>query len=172
MPGESIQAYEALQIYLKQGAGRSLDSAYRESKGVQKGNAPGRWCQWSVQWYWVERAREWDNDRIARRRELEREESDRAYRERLRKYHERLEKVANQLINVAEDGLEKLHQAVKEMEPGELDPNRLAPNIKSIGDAIDKAGLMIERALGVEDVARGLDGLSVEEEDTGDGTNA
>jgi len=58
--GESAQAYAAFRVYRDMGAARSLDAAWRVSKGDQKSNAPGRWRDWSTRWSWVERATAYD----------------------------------------------------------------------------------------------------------------
>lgn len=73
-PGESDAAYAAFVSYRDVGPGRTVDEAYRRSKGVgaegaprdqqeTKGGAraPGRWREWAKEWSWKDRATAYDN---------------------------------------------------------------------------------------------------------------
>lgn len=64
LPGESSQAHEAFEQYLKLGARRSLATLARTRKGLQPGTGtvavPGRLKLWSSRWRWQERAEAWD----------------------------------------------------------------------------------------------------------------
>lgn len=63
--GESAAAYQAFQVYLNLGAGRTVKAAYdaRHSKGTPKAPSkavPGAWKGWSSKHSWVQRASSWD----------------------------------------------------------------------------------------------------------------
>lgn len=61
--GESAKAYEAFQAYLNLGSARSLNTAYRQSRGLQegvKGATSGRWVRWCGRHRWVMRAKAFD----------------------------------------------------------------------------------------------------------------
>lgn len=55
-PGESAQAFEALQLYLQLRADRSLDAVARKC-----GKNRSLLSRWSQKWEWVNRAREYDD---------------------------------------------------------------------------------------------------------------
>lgn len=87
-----------------------------------------------------------------------------AYKEKLRKHSERMQRVGNLLIEVATLGLEKLKVAVEAIDPEELSRNRLPGGVRALAGALNTGSDVCERALGVEDVARGLDELAEETE--------
>jgi hypothetical protein len=67
-PDEPEQAYVGFLFNRNLGPNRSLSRAYRRyvtetglaPKGTEPEQAPGQWRQFSVQFDWVHRAREWD----------------------------------------------------------------------------------------------------------------
>lgn len=61
-PDESAQAFAAFKLYRDAGASRSVDAAYRASKGLQESikRAPGRWREWSLVFDWAHRASVYD----------------------------------------------------------------------------------------------------------------
>lgn len=65
LKSESALAYAAFCIYRDLGPDRSLDAAWQKRNAELGGlrpslNCPGYWQRWSVQWKWVDRAREFD----------------------------------------------------------------------------------------------------------------
>lgn len=59
-PNESEAAYARFLAYRNLGPARSLDAAYRVTKGDESLQAPGSWAQESARFEWVRRASEWD----------------------------------------------------------------------------------------------------------------
>jgi hypothetical protein len=55
--GESHKAFDAFQLYLKQGPGRSVVSVAQACK-----KSPSLVWRWSSRWNWMERAKAYDND--------------------------------------------------------------------------------------------------------------
>lgn len=64
LPDEPSEAYARFLIYRNLGASRSLDSAYKTTTEVSKGNkkyrAPGQWRDDCVKYEWVQRSLAWD----------------------------------------------------------------------------------------------------------------
>jgi hypothetical protein len=83
LDGESARAFAAFSTYRDSGALRSLAAAWQKHNG-DLGKAPtkcpGCWKRWSVQWQWVERARQFDIKVDALKRE--------AYAARIRQFEE------------------------------------------------------------------------------------
>jgi hypothetical protein len=68
LPDESTKAFDAFQVYLKLGGGRSLDACSRAIKWPRTGHdeatkghkRPGNFGVWSDRYAWVSRAAAWD----------------------------------------------------------------------------------------------------------------
>jgi hypothetical protein len=89
LKAESARAFAAFCTYRDLGPGRSLLAAWQQHNSDAGATrlsrkCPGQWQRWSVRWQWVERAREFDVEldavkreaRAARYRQLEQERAD------------------------------------------------------------------------------------------------
>jgi hypothetical protein len=92
IPGESAKAYEAFSIYRDMGVGRSLQSAWQNSKneeskkGEQKRSktVPGYWKQWSTKYKWRSRCKAYDDHQAEIKRKIKEEEGNGQYRLEIR----------------------------------------------------------------------------------------
>ena len=100
-PGETSTAYAAFCIYRDLGPGRSLDAAYAQAQGLQKGDkrASGHFQRWHRDYAWHSRAEAFDAflDEAKRQAEVE-------------KWKQRGEELAEQQWAVAMAMLEKAQQ--------------------------------------------------------------
>jgi hypothetical protein len=62
LPNEPAAAYVPFLIYRNLGPGRTLERAYRATKGVRRCRVPGSWQRESVAFQWADRASAWDVD--------------------------------------------------------------------------------------------------------------
>ena len=109
-PKESVQAYEAFYLYLRMGEKRTLRKVEQE---LNKSHALiGRW---SSVWNWVERSRDYDNQK-------RREEFDEACREQ--------RKMQNRQIQTAMLMQKKALEALREVDIEGLTPNAILRLIK------------------------------------------
>ena len=64
---EPITAYRRFLVYRNLGPGRTLEKAYRATKGNkgQQESPPGSWTRNTTQYNWVERATAWDIEQMS-----------------------------------------------------------------------------------------------------------
>lgn len=92
MPKETTKAFAAFCTYRDMGPERSMNKAYRVSKGCQKGakRVTGTWQKWARQWQWVERVRSYDEhlDRLVQEESEKRakEQGERISKLRMKRY--------------------------------------------------------------------------------------
>ena len=106
LEGEGVKAYEAFSVYLELGEERSIRAV---AKQLNKSTTLiGRW---SRTYQWVERTAAYDVDVQ-------------------RKAHAQAVKMANRHISIALKLQEKALQALKDMDPSEIDPKNLVAFIR------------------------------------------
>jgi hypothetical protein len=69
---EPARAFAAFSLYRDLGPSRSLTGAWEKhcyDTGAAQAKCPGHWQRWSVQWQWVERARQFDIELDSLKRE-------------------------------------------------------------------------------------------------------
>lgn len=103
--GESLQAYEAFDLYCKMGAGRSIRKVAQEL-----GKSQPLMSRWSSKWKWQQRSREYD-------KELKRQEFEEA-RKAAKKMQERQIQTAMLLQKKAVQALDKLN--IEDLKPQDI----------------------------------------------------
>lgn len=154
LPGEAKRdkPWQAFCLYRDMGESRTLKKVAN-----QLGKSLPLMERWSREFHWIERVRAFDNDQEIRRRNRELERRDAEYEQKLQQYREVLEKSSMKAFAGINKGLIKLSAKLDNLDPEEIPTRQLFASIKALTDSITKAGEAWATALGVEDVARGLD---------------
>lgn len=72
-PNESARAFAAFCLYRDLGPNRSLVNAYRLQKGCERATISGCWSRWRKKYYWKDRAKAFDHERVVELREARRQ---------------------------------------------------------------------------------------------------
>ena len=152
---ESAVAYKAFCTYRDLGPSRSLDEAYRQHTGQQKGNkrATGHWTRWYSKFEWRARAEAYD----AHLELLARRDREAAYIKDLQNLQDRQKKLAQATLGAAIHLLQKAGERLRKLEAGDIDTKTL-PSYFRAADAITEAATNAEAtALGLHELITLLD---------------
>jgi hypothetical protein len=141
--GESSQAFEAFDLYLKMGAERSLRKVAQELH-----KSCTLISRWNTAWSWQSRCREYDNA-------LKREEFAKAKKEQ--------KKMQDRQILIASLMQQKAVEALKSLDPGSLKPGEILRFITE-GAKLETASMMAKTQQTASDA--GSDGQSATLADT------
>lgn len=102
-PKESIRAYEAFCVYRDMGKARSLDNAYCIYRGIAEGSkrAKSFFRAWSVEFRWVDRCKDYEDDQEKIRREELQSKNSAEYNAKIEKYRKQTETMGMNTIQVA-----------------------------------------------------------------------
>lgn len=148
MPDEGSAAYAAFCAYRDLGVGRSLERAYRATKGQDKGHVSGRWTLWAKAYNWRDRAEAYDvhMERQARR------EKEAAHLKALEEHRDRQRKLGIANIDAATNVLIKINERLKTLEPDEISVKHLPAFMRAAADMAEKGGNAEADSLGVDQV--------------------
>ncbi len=144
---ETAKAYTAFCLYRDLGSGRSLDAAFAQAKGCQKGvkRVSGFWQRWSRDHAWKNRAEAYD----AHLELLSRREREAAYMKDMEAMRQRQKKLSLATFNAAISLLHKAMQRLQALDAADIDPGKLPAYFRA-------AAAVAEMATNAEAVALGL----------------
>jgi len=153
---ESIQAYLAFVVYRDLRADRSIDAAYRASRGQQDGNkrASGQFTEWSQQFEWKVRAEAYDAYMERRIREKLEADTVGGYERDLAAYFDRQKKLSAAAGNAAIGLLTKASEGLKNVDPAKMKPLELASLFRAAAAVASAASDAEAIALGVDDLLK------------------
>lgn len=120
--GETVQAFEAFDLYCQLGDERSLAKV-----GQKLGKSTTLMERWSSQWNWVNRSRDYDNEK--KRQELQAEKK--AYRA-----------MRDRQLGIAVQFQKKAFEALKKLKIEEMSPRDIKEFMK-LGAEIERANINI-----------------------------
>ena len=159
--GETRAAYAAFCTYRDLGLGRSLDAAYSQAKGLQKGDkrASGHWQRWARDHQWKTRAEAYDAhlELFARRgREA-------AYIQDLQRFQERQKKLSQATLGAAINLLQKAIERLRTLSTDEIDPKTLPSYFRAAAAVAEAATNAEATALGLHELITLLDARDTDE---------
>lgn len=106
-PGETAKAYAAFQVFLKMGADRTSNGAYRQVKGNPEAKEPpSSWRDWQRFNRWFERAEAYDRHLAS----LEREAEEKAFKSERKKWAGRRSEVRSTSWDIGQQLIDKAKQ--------------------------------------------------------------
>ncbi len=144
---ETAKSYAAFCLYRDLGSGRSLDAAFAQAKGCQKGvkRVSGFWQRWSRDNAWKNRAEAYD----AHLELLARREREAAFMKDLEAMRQRQKTLSLATFSAAIGLLQKAKARLEALDAADIDPGKLPAYFRA-------AAAVAEMATNAEAVALGL----------------
>lgn len=176
LAGETTPAFLAFCVYRDLGVNRSIDAAFRASKGSlpgaippgeKKPAAPGRWSLWAMQHEWVNRSRQYDAYlELRARREAEAQHMTdlEQFRSRSLRVARTLQEGGLRMLRVSNVGIEQIEK-VQAANPAAapMRPSTLAAMYRSAAAVFQAASAAEAQALAVDELLGLLKNLDADE---------